>query len=60
MDIPEAITILQRAVDNKPVIPHSELHIAERLGIEALKLIEQHPTIRFFLEDKLLPGETEE
>ena len=37
MKLEKAIEILNLWVDNKPVIPAAKLHIAARLGIEAIK-----------------------
>ncbi len=58
MQIDKAIEILADILHYvQPGDPPDE-HDAIKLGIESLKLIKQHPTIRYFLQDKLLPGET--
>jgi hypothetical protein len=60
MTLDEAINILESIKQTGEYEGDPYDSKAVELGIEALKLIRQHPTIRFFLEGKLLPGETEE
>lgn len=60
MTIDEAIKAMQDEANNIPVIPHSRLHSAHLVGIEALKryrVIKQESVLKPFT---LLPGETEE
>lgn len=57
MNLPKAIEILQKAVDNVPIIPASKLHVAQRLGIEAMKRLIAIRRIIGGLPDQLLPGE---
>lgn len=60
MRLEKAIEIKGRKGEELLNTSPAEIYEADRLCIEAGKLIKQHPTIRFFLQDKLLPGETEE
>lgn len=58
MTIDEAVKTLSLAVNNEPVIPHSKLHVAQRLGIEALKSVRAQYDPDHQMMRRLLPGET--
>jgi len=60
MKLSEAIRLLGYPRVKNFAISEKEFEEAHKLLIEAGKLIIQHPTIRFFLQDKLLPGETKD
>lgn len=59
MTIDEAIKILDAWIDNKPIIPASKLHVAARLGIEALKWRMHCEAVNRPEKYPPLPGETE-
>ena len=60
MTIDEAIEILESFDKDVVRWTPGAFRDALQLGSEALKLIRQHPIIRFFRDEELLPGETEE
>ena len=60
MTLDEAKKAMEDEVNNIPVIPHSRLHSAHLLGIEALRrMVAQRKQIPPWT-GILLPGETEE
>ena len=59
MKLEDAIKHQERRIASPFVRAHPDSKNATQLGIEAMKLLKQHPTIRAFLPDRLLPGETE-
>ena len=60
MKLSEAIKEIQNECDEHPACLHLPYYLALHLGIEAMKRIEEQHHTNFQIEDKLLPGETEE
>jgi len=60
MTLGKAIKAMEDEVNNIPVIPHSKLHSAHLLGIEALKVVKLNQELWGKTEAFTLPGETEE